>query len=377
MGHGIAFFGKKQTGKDTASRIIASYIGPSTRIFHFADNLKKVAVNMLGLPEDLVYGDDRDKNTYTKFTWGRLPDIVRTRYKKQAWEPMTIRHVLQVIGSDIFRDLFDPDVHVRACFRDIEKSNCSAALIADGRFPNELEAAQQYGLKVVLVTRNQEPRTDIHQSETALDRFPESFYDYVIDNSGTREDFQASLWDLIEKSGVPLSPPPIMYLAGGIDKAADQGRGWRQIAQHCLEKKGYRVFNPVKEDDGLEVQPETIFKIHNRAPGYTALMADIRRRDLEALQRTKESGGSLVCYWDASCQAGGGTHHELAWAYHNQVPVHAAVVPDQSVLSVWTEQNMTTIDKNLDSLLARIPDYVPHKAVEEGISHLRVPQNGC
>jgi len=376
MGHGIAFFGRKQTGKDTAARIAASYIGPSSRTFHFADNLKKAAVQMLGLPPELVYGSNEDKNQYTNFTWGRLPDLVRTRYRKQAWEPMTIRHVLQVLGSDIFRDLFHSDVHVTACVRDIESSSCHAALIADGRFPNELEAASQAGLVTVLVIRNTGDKADLHQSENALDRFPESFYDYILDNSGSEDDLQASIWDLLVRSDIPSSPPPIQYLAGGIDKAADQGRGWRQQAQPILEKKGYRVFNPVKEDDGLEVKPETIFKIHNRAPGYQALMKDIRRRDLEALQETKDSGGSIVCYWDASCQAGGGTHHELAWAYHNQVPVYAAVVPDFSVLSVWTEQNMTTITSNLDSLLDKIPRYLPGGPPEKGQSRLREPRSG-
>ena len=162
----LAFAGRKQSGKDTLAREAHRRL-PGARIYHFADALKDICEGVLGIPATLLYGDDAAKSTMTD-----ICDL-------EGGGPLTVREVLQYVGTEIFRAL-KPGCWVAACLRRIERESPDHALIADCRFPDEVAAVQAAGGKVVRLTRGM--AADAHWSERALDNFSE--FDAVIGNAG-------------------------------------------------------------------------------------------------------------------------------------------------------------------------------------------------
>lgn len=117
--------------------------------------------------------------------------------------PMTSREVLQYWGTEIFRRQY-PQVWADACIRKIRKSGCQLAVITDARFPNEVEAVQAAGGKVIRLTRVVY-HDDNHPSETALDRenFDWDRFDAVLDNAEMGVDEQCeALYAILRRWGV-------------------------------------------------------------------------------------------------------------------------------------------------------------------------------
>lgn len=172
------------------------YIYPFIRNYSFADLLKQgVCVDLLGLSHEQCYGTDEQKNTFTELRWEDMPGVVgvwmedkdgnsmddyKVVYSKSG--KMTAREVMQYVGTNIFRRMRG-NVWAEGTIKKIKKDGGNFAIITDCRFPNEVEAVQAAGGKVVRFTRS--PFTeDQHDSETALDKdkYDWDNFDAVIDN---------------------------------------------------------------------------------------------------------------------------------------------------------------------------------------------------
>lgn len=189
----IAFAGRKQSGKTTCSEFVAKYfngiIEPfnGAKIYNFADPLKKdICMNILGLTYEQCYGEDIDKNTVTDIEWNG--------------SKLTAREVMQFVGTDLFRKM-KYDVWSSATINKIKNEKPALAIIADCRFPNEVEAVRNAGGIVIKLTRN--PYNSDHASEVALDEnvYPTSHFDLVIynENISIQEQNQAVLSFLKKK----------------------------------------------------------------------------------------------------------------------------------------------------------------------------------
>ena len=167
-------------------------IDPSlARIVSFAAPLKKLAETVLGIGGDLVYGDDARKSAPTDYMWERQPFWIRwvnspersltvlasgvtigcssevvqkVVSEDQLWslcalqgcQPtgmrsghMSVREILQILGTDVFRNTFDNAVWIRALERDVLTGSSSLVLIDDVRFDGELEAVARMGGAVI------------------------------------------------------------------------------------------------------------------------------------------------------------------------------------------------------------------------------------
>lgn len=197
----IAFAGRKQSGKTTCSEFVQTYgngaIYPlnSVKIYNFADPLKQdICINILGLTKDQCYGTDEQKN-----------ELVNCYLDGQ--KQMTAREVMQYVGTDVFRKL-QTNVWADATIRRIqnEQSSVSLAIIADCRFPNEVEAIKAAGGFIIKLTRN--PHNSDHLSEIALDedRYDSNNFDLVIDNQffGINEQNHLIKEFLVQKGILPL-----------------------------------------------------------------------------------------------------------------------------------------------------------------------------
>ena len=169
----VCFAGRKQSGKTTLCNQVVNFIYDLEKledystIYNFADPLKDLCINVLGLTFDQCYGSDKKKN-----------ELVNCfRHGAQ----MTAREVLQVVGTDFLRSI-QHNVWADATIRRIQKDNPAIALIGDCRFPNEVEAVKKAGGTVIKLTRN--VYNSDHASETALDpeNYDHSNFDLVVDN---------------------------------------------------------------------------------------------------------------------------------------------------------------------------------------------------
>ena len=151
-------------------------LGKFVKIYSFAQKLKQLCVDVLGLDTDLVFGNDQQKNTKTHIKW----DSIKSSTKKKGY--MTVREVLQYVGTDMFRGL-DPTIWVNACINQIKKEQPELALVSDVRFENEVKAIQEEGGYVIGLTRSpfKKPNKD-HVSEPAPARCLD-ICDIVIDNA--------------------------------------------------------------------------------------------------------------------------------------------------------------------------------------------------
>jgi len=143
------------------------------KIYNFADNLKRVCIDILGLTERQCYGTEEEKNSTTNI---RLPD---TLAEKKVNRAMTAREVMQYVGTDFFRQIY-PQVWVESTIRKIKKESPKLAVVVDCRFPNEVQGIQESGGKVIRLSRDISNGADKHPSETALDSY--AGFDAVIDN---------------------------------------------------------------------------------------------------------------------------------------------------------------------------------------------------
>ena len=161
---------------------------PYVKIYHFADPLKAMAIDLFDLSPTQVYGTDEDKNTSTPY-----PAQDAALKGKDVLDNihMTAREFLQYFGTDVMRSIKDT-VWVDYTIKKIKQEQSSVAIIPDVRFPNEVLAIKNAGGIVIRLDRN--VYNDSHKCESALD--PENFdwsqFDYVIKNNNS------SLGDLCE-----------------------------------------------------------------------------------------------------------------------------------------------------------------------------------
>lgn len=194
----IAFSGRKQSGKDSCATFLTealTELHPSLRVAktHFAEPLKRICNIVFGIPLDLMYGSDQDKETLTDVMWDGFSDRVREMYHNLTIAaapvprsgPMTIREVLQIMGTDIFREQVADDVWAKAPFR--RKWDADVVLIPDCRFMNEVLNTVANNGMVLRVERNTE-LIDLHQSETSLDDFQ---FRHTVQNNGTLNQLRA------------------------------------------------------------------------------------------------------------------------------------------------------------------------------------------
>jgi|TARA_R110002020_G_scaffold380217_1_gene591416 hypothetical protein len=146
-------------------------IWPYVRSFGFADPLKIISIQLFGILEEQCYGTNDQKNTPINIKWEDLP------ISSEKTGFITAREFLQYFGTEVCRKI-KPNIWVDSCVNRINQSGTELAIVSDVRFPNEVDAIQKAGGKVIRLTRK--PYKDEHDSEISLDDY--EGFDYVLDN---------------------------------------------------------------------------------------------------------------------------------------------------------------------------------------------------
>lgn len=149
---------------------------PFVKVYHFADPLKEMAVNLFGLDSKNIYGNDNQKNESTIMNWNSMPTNPDSRSGN-----LTHREFLEYFGTNIIRRI-RWDAWSDYAIKKILREDSEISIIPDVRFPDEVEAIKRAGGKVVRLTRD--IFNSQSESESSLDK--ESFdwnnFDFIIDN---------------------------------------------------------------------------------------------------------------------------------------------------------------------------------------------------
>ncbi len=178
-------------------------IWPIIKTEHFGDCLKDIVQVVFGLDRSKLYGSDEDKNEITHITWEKcytlLPSLIE-KHKKQGktvGEFMTYREVMEVFGTDIARGL-DDECWVRYLFSQIVLGGWPVVVIADCRFPGEVQYGDKIGAITVRLTRNVKGGT--HPAETSLDNY-EGFAHVIHNENMTQMEKGAELVRFLQNLG--------------------------------------------------------------------------------------------------------------------------------------------------------------------------------
>ena len=230
----IGINGRINSGKDTVGNLIKDINCENNwEIKKFARKLKETASLLTGIPVE-KFEDQEFKKTFLDAHWNKeifenktSLDKNNKAYNKSIVKPMTVRELLQILGTDALRNNLHPDTWVNALMCDyiketgykynVEllslgmsgdqqmkvKSNPEPYIgdypnwiITDMRFPNEMQAVKANGGITIRVVRpsDKEIPLDLHPSETALD---DAKFDYEIVNDGTIEDLKEKVEGII------------------------------------------------------------------------------------------------------------------------------------------------------------------------------------
>ena len=187
----IGISGYSGSGKDTVCSVIQDLdVHYNWQRKKWAGKLKQIASILTGIPE-YKFEDNEFKKSNLGKEWN-YNDFGKIGGKNN--QPMSIRELLQKLGTDALRNTLHNDVWVNALMADYIP-NCTPTdafskdlpnwIITDTRFPNEAKSIKDAGGVVIRVDRMSIAPINTHYSEIALDDWD---FDYYIENSGTYKD---------------------------------------------------------------------------------------------------------------------------------------------------------------------------------------------
>ena len=214
----VGFIG---SGKGTAADILVEKHGFVK--LSFADAVKDATAAIFGWQRSLLEGDTAESREFreTKDEW----------WSNKFGYDFSPRLALQLMGTEAGRDVFHKDVWVYALERKMEMYN--DVVIADVRFPNEIEWMKSKGGFVVRVSRGLDPEWyetalianqtkdsdqrfdarekminlyNVHYSEWA---WAGQIMDYHLDNSGPISMLEANISHALKVFTGPKNPATI------------------------------------------------------------------------------------------------------------------------------------------------------------------------
>jgi len=181
----------------------------------WAGKLKYIASILTGIPVD-KFEDQEFKKTNLGPEWNYSVALDRDNMfqEHKYWEevPMTVRDLLQKLGTEAMRDGLHTNTWVNALMADYKPTQVQWSqgpmggyedgpipnwLITDTRFPNEADSVKSKGGILVNVERVGVKPVNGHSSENALDQYT---FDYTIHNNGSLADLNISVKEFLNSA---------------------------------------------------------------------------------------------------------------------------------------------------------------------------------
>lgn len=194
----IGICGFQGVGKDTFSDYLISRYG--FKKFSFASATKDVLSVIFGWDRKLLEGDTIESRKFRE-------TIDPWWSSKLAIPDLTPRKLLQIIGTELFRNNFNSNIWVYIIEKkiiDLLNSNSSdKIIISDCRFPNEISMIKNLGGKIIHIQRNlpkwfENFKNGIDCVETSLIHSSEiswirEDFDYTILNNSDINEFKLTI----------------------------------------------------------------------------------------------------------------------------------------------------------------------------------------
>ena len=212
----IGILGNIGSGKNTVAQYLATKGCIPTS---FAGPIKDLCTSVFGWDRDLLEGETDESREFRE-------SIDLYWSKKLKISNFTPRLALQLIGTDVMRNHFDPNIWLNSLEYRVKKlhNQNQCVVISDCRFRNELDLIRRVGGTTILVQRDEKPVwydialaanngdavakhimsrdfSDVHQSEydwIGCD------IDFTVNNNGTLEELYANVDIVIDK--LPQKP---------------------------------------------------------------------------------------------------------------------------------------------------------------------------
>jgi hypothetical protein len=203
----IGISGRIGSGKDTVGQRICQQLGVEWEIKKFAGKLKQIASILTGIPIQ-QFEDQEFKKTELPEQWSYLlktGDAFNVEGFEVFKQRMTVRTLLQRLGTEALRDNLHVNVWTNALFSDHRPAKMSEYkpskwVITDVRFANEAEAIKQRGGIIIRIDRPElQTKARLHPSETALDRFE---FDHTIVNDSDLNALFEKTDDFLKQRGL-------------------------------------------------------------------------------------------------------------------------------------------------------------------------------
>lgn len=180
----IGLCGYAGVGKDTAARVLLDEL--SFQRIAFANPIKKALLALdplLPSPQEGQYM--------------RLSEFCESHPWSEVKEYPEVRRLMQILGTEVGRNLFDPDLWVKLAKRQLESTlSVGDVVVTDVRFPNEARLVRGYGGVLVRIERPGFGPVNEHVSDRASERWA---YDHRIDNDSDVKALQAKLRQLVSQ----------------------------------------------------------------------------------------------------------------------------------------------------------------------------------
>lgn len=145
----IGICGFQGAGKDTLSNYLVSKYGYIK--FSFASATKDILSEIFGWERKLLEGDTNESRIFRE-------TIDPWWSSKLSIPDLTPRKMLQMIGTNLFRQHFNHEIWVHIVEKKIIESlkinPTQKIIVSDCRFPNEIKMLKKMGAKLIFIQRN-------------------------------------------------------------------------------------------------------------------------------------------------------------------------------------------------------------------------------
>lgn len=178
----IGLCGYAGCGKDTAAQVLIQEY--NFQRVAFADPIKQALLAL----DPLV--PDADGKHYV-----RLSEFKCDRSWAEVKEYPEVRRLMQIMGTEVGRNLFDPDIWVKLADNKIESTlSVGDTVVTDVRFPNEARLIKKHGGFLVRVNRPQFGPVNEHVSDRASENWT---YDHQLANDEDIEALHTKMRELL------------------------------------------------------------------------------------------------------------------------------------------------------------------------------------
>lgn len=185
----IGLKGKSGAGKDTVGNYLFQRCDRSFKKLALADPLKEIISIITGWSMHMIRGESSESRYFRE-------TVIHPEFG------MTCREMLQHVGTELFRNHFDPDMWVKIARRRIleaVKEN-RHVVVTDIRFDNEAKMILDLGGEIWTIERDVDS-SQVSISEAASQHISEREFEVegekTIKNNGTIEELYAKINDLL------------------------------------------------------------------------------------------------------------------------------------------------------------------------------------